>query len=117
MFSLIHGLWKYFWRKDEYCILLLGLDNAGKSTFLEKTRSRFDKSYAARNLNRITSTVGLNVGSIETQGVRILFWDLGGQGDLQLLWDKVSLNPGFQVSLFTTPFVVFMCSIIVSPTD
>lgn len=31
MFALLSGLWKYLFQKDEYCILILGLDNAGKS--------------------------------------------------------------------------------------
>ena len=29
------------------------------------------------------------VGKIELSGVKLLFWDLGGQDDLQSLWDKV----------------------------
>lgn len=43
-------------------------------------------------MNRIASTVGLNVGKIETNGVILNFWDLGGQKDLQLLWDKYFLE-------------------------
>lgn len=31
MFTLLRGLWKYFFRKDEYYVLILGLDNAGKT--------------------------------------------------------------------------------------
>ena len=31
MFALFSGLWKYLFQKDEYCILILGSDNAGKS--------------------------------------------------------------------------------------
>ena len=34
MFALLSGLWKYLFQKDEYCILILGLDNAGKSVSL-----------------------------------------------------------------------------------
>lgn len=37
---------------------------------------------------QVTATVGLNIGNIEAQSVKITFWDLGGQGNLQLLWDK-----------------------------
>ena len=32
--------------------------------------------------------VGLNLGKIDTNGVRLNFWDLGGQEELQALWDK-----------------------------
>lgn len=31
MFTLLYGLWKYLFQKDEYFILILGLDNAGKT--------------------------------------------------------------------------------------
>ena len=31
MFTLLSGLWKYTFQKDEYYVLILGLDNAGKT--------------------------------------------------------------------------------------
>jgi ADP-ribosylation factor related protein 1 len=31
MYTLMHGLYKHLTRKEEYSILLLGLDNAGKT--------------------------------------------------------------------------------------
>lgn len=31
MFTLLHGFYKYLKQKDEYCVLILGLDNAGKT--------------------------------------------------------------------------------------
>lgn len=31
MYTLLSGLYKYMFQKDEYCILILGLDNAGKT--------------------------------------------------------------------------------------
>jgi ADP-ribosylation factor related protein 1 len=34
--------------------------------------------------------VGLNIGKIDIAGIRLNFWDLGGQEELQSLWDKVS---------------------------
>ena len=40
------------------------------------------------NLNKITTTVGLNIGKIDIAGIRLNFWDLGGQEELQSLWDK-----------------------------
>lgn len=43
------------------------------------------------NPSKITTTVGLNIGKIEISGIRLNFWDLGGQEELQSLWDKVGL--------------------------
>ena len=31
MFTLLSGLWRYMFQKDEYYILILGLDNVGKT--------------------------------------------------------------------------------------
>lgn len=31
MYTLLYGLYKYIVQKDEYCVLILGLDNAGKT--------------------------------------------------------------------------------------
>lgn len=92
MFSLIYGFWEYLFHKGNYFLLILGLDNSGKTTFLEHSRCNFNKNYKHIDLNRIASTVGLNVGKIETNGVILNFWDLGGQKELQLLWDKYFLE-------------------------
>ncbi|XP_053169666.1 ADP-ribosylation factor-related protein 1 isoform X1 [Hemicordylus capensis] len=88
MYTLLSGLYKYMFRRDEYCILILGLDNAGKTTFLEQTKTRFNKSYKGMSLSKITTTVGLNIGTIDVGKARLMFWDLGGQEELQSLWDK-----------------------------
>jgi ADP-ribosylation factor related protein 1 len=76
------------WQKDEFFVLILGLDNAGKTTFLESAKTRFNRDHKGANLAKITTTVGLNIGKIDTNGVRLNFWDLGGQEELQALWDK-----------------------------
>ncbi|XP_045474650.1 ADP-ribosylation factor-related protein 1 [Harmonia axyridis] len=88
MFSLIHGFYKYMVKKDEYCVLILGLDNAGKTTYLEAAKMKLTKNYSAINPLKITTTVGLNIGRIEVNGISLNFWDLGGQAELQSLWDK-----------------------------
>ena len=38
MFSLLHGLWEYRFKRTQYQVLLVGLDHAGKSTFLEQVK-------------------------------------------------------------------------------
>ena len=43
------------------------------------------------------------VGKIDLGHIRLNFWDLGGQEELQLLWDKVSLsNHSVRMSLGVT---------------
>lgn len=65
----------------------------GKTTYLEQTKTKFTKGYTGLRPNKVTTTVGLNIGKIDIQGVRINFWDLGGQESLQV--NKV-LQPYFR---------------------
>lgn len=92
MYHLITGFYRQLTRKDEYNVLILGLDDAGKSTFLETAKTKFTKGYKGMNLKFITTTVGLNIGEIVVSGVKMSFWDLGGQKELQSLWDKVRIH-------------------------
>lgn len=62
----------------EMKILMLGLDNAGKTTILYKLK-----------LNRIktsTPTVGFNVETVSYKNVKFNMWDVGGQERLRPLW-------------------------------
>ncbi|CAH0394243.1 unnamed protein product [Bemisia tabaci] len=88
MFTLFYGLYKYLVQKDDYCVLIVGLDNAGKTTYLESAKTKFTKNYKGMNPKQITTTVGLNIGKITVSGIQLNFWDLGGQEELQSLWDK-----------------------------
>jgi len=88
MYTLLSGFWKYMFKKEEYYVLILGLDNAGKTTYLEQAKTQFNKKNKGMNLSKITTTVGLNIGKIDFGSTRLNFWDLGGQDDLQTLWDK-----------------------------
>jgi hypothetical protein len=40
---------------------------------------KFTKGYKGMNLKYITTTVGLNIGDISYSGIKLSFWDLGGQ--------------------------------------
>ena len=75
-------------QKDEYCVVILGLDNAGKTTLLEHIKRKFVSTYKGLPFEKISATVGMNVGRIDISSVRLIFWDLGGQQELQSLWDK-----------------------------
>jgi len=59
-------------------ILLLGLDNAGKTTIL--------KSLASEDVSTITPTQGFNIKSVQTSGFRLNVWDIGGQRKIRPYW-------------------------------
>ena len=48
IYKLMSGLWEYLRRVDEYHVLIVGLDAAGKSTFLERVKREHDCTYQAR---------------------------------------------------------------------
>ena len=53
MYTLLSGAYKHYFRKDEYCILILGLDDSGKTTFLEQTKIKFSKGESGNKQNII----------------------------------------------------------------
>ena len=53
-------------------ILLLGLDNAGKTSILIQYKEKMFMPTAV-------PTIGLNIEQIEFQGYNLTFWDVGGQ--------------------------------------
>ncbi|AAS51150.1 ACL078Wp [Eremothecium gossypii ATCC 10895] len=62
----------------EMKILMLGLDNAGKTTILYKLKLNKIKTSAP--------TVGFNVETVAFRNVKFNMWDVGGQERLRPLW-------------------------------
>lgn len=59
-------------------ILMLGLDNAGKTTIL--------KSYCRESLTDIPPTVGFNIKTISHEKYKVNIWDVGGQKSIRSFW-------------------------------
>jgi len=85
MFSLFFGLYQYLFETPERNVVIVGLDAAGKTTLLEKSKSIFSGADGIP-ASQIVPTVGMNIGRMEAHGVRFLFWDLGGQRGLRSIW-------------------------------
>jgi len=64
--------------KKELRILLLGLDNAGKTTIL--------KALASEDVSHITPTQGFNIKSVASNGIQLNVWDIGGQKSIRPYW-------------------------------
>jgi len=64
--------------EQELRILLLGLDNAGKTTLL--------KSLASEDVTHITPTQGFNIKSVQSDGFKLNVWDIGGQRKIRPYW-------------------------------
>ena len=73
--------------KPSLHILVIGLDHAGKTTILEKIKSKFSNSPGLPP-GKIPPTVGMNLAKIQLRGSRVIFWDLGGQKKMRSMWER-----------------------------
>ncbi|XP_036322908.1 ADP-ribosylation factor-like protein 3 [Rhagoletis pomonella] len=65
-------------------ILLLGLDNAGKTTIL--------KQLASEEISTVTPTAGFNIKSVAADGFKLNVWDIGGQWKIRPYWKNYFAN-------------------------
>ncbi|KAF2480907.1 P-loop containing nucleoside triphosphate hydrolase protein [Neohortaea acidophila] len=86
MYHLIKSLYLHATSKEEYSLLLLGLDNAGKTTLLEQIKGLYT-SHHEPQLNTVP-TVGQNVSVIDLPEMYLRIWDVGGQHSLRGLWQS-----------------------------
>jgi ADP-ribosylation factor-like protein 2 len=59
-------------------LLILGLDNAGKTTILKK--------FCGEPIDKIEPTLGFNIKSLEYKGFSLALWDIGGQRSIRAYW-------------------------------
>eukprot|EP00128_Syssomonas_multiformis_P006146 Colp12_sorted_trinity150504_noHs@2022 len=59
-------------------LLLLGLDNSGKTTILKKL--------ASEDISHITPTQGFNIKSVAMDNFKLNVWDIGGQKAIRPYW-------------------------------
>ncbi|ROT35845.1 ADP-ribosylation factor family protein [Sodiomyces alkalinus F11] len=87
MYHLAKSLYLLATSKEEYSVILLGLDNAGKTTFHEQVKSLFLPSHPDPKLKTVP-TVGQNVSTIDLPDMYLKIWDVGGQLTLRKLWQS-----------------------------
>lgn len=76
--------------EKELRILLLGLDNAGKTTLLKKL--------ASEDIAHVTPTQGFNIKSVQSEGFKLNVWDIGGQRKIRPYWRNYLDNTDILVS-------------------
>ncbi|XP_068611717.1 LOW QUALITY PROTEIN: ADP-ribosylation factor-like protein 2 [Brachionichthys hirsutus] len=75
----LHTILKKMKQKEkEMRLLMLGLDNAGKTTILKK--------FNGEDISTISPTLGFNIKTLEHRGFKLNIWDVGGQKSLRSYW-------------------------------
>ncbi|KAI1927450.1 ADP-ribosylation factor protein 3 [Ophidiomyces ophidiicola] len=95
MYHLAKSLYFYATSKEEFSVLLLGLDNAGKTTLLNQIKALYLPSSPLlhddtrkSDVGRTVPTVGQNVATIPLQDMYLKIWDVGGQISMRGLWQS-----------------------------
>lgn len=65
-------------RDQEIRLLILGLDNSGKTTILKK--------FNGEDINSISPTLGFNIKTLYFRDFKLSVWDVGGQVSIRTYW-------------------------------
>lgn len=76
--GLLTVLKKQRMKEKELRILILGLDNGGKTTLLKKLNGE--------PIDEIAPTLGFNIKTLEYKDMKLNMWDVGGQKSLRSYW-------------------------------
>ena len=78
-------------KKEELRILVLGLDNAGKTTILKSLSNEVCISIT-QDISTITPTQGFNIKNLTHDKFKLNVWDIGGQKALREYWGNYFTN-------------------------
>ncbi|XP_056338946.1 ADP-ribosylation factor-like protein 5B isoform X2 [Oenanthe melanoleuca] len=79
-------LWSLF-GSQEHKVIIVGLDNAGKTTILYQ--------FLMNEVVHTSPTIGSNVEEIVVKNTHFLMWDIGGQESLRSSWNTYYSNTEF----------------------
>ncbi|KAM0788682.1 hypothetical protein ACM66B_002779 [Microbotryomycetes sp. NB124-2] len=65
-------------KEKQVRVLMLGLDNAGKTTIVQRLLNK--------DVNKVAPTLGFSIKTLTYQGYNLNIWDIGGQTSLRPYW-------------------------------
>ncbi|TSL34566.1 MAM and LDL-receptor class A domain-containing protein 1 [Bagarius yarrelli] len=83
---IVAKLWSFFCNQ-EHKVIIVGLDNAGKTTILYQ--------FLMKEVVHTSPTIGSNVEEIVVKNTHFLMWDIGGQESLRSSWNTYYSNTEF----------------------
>ena len=85
---LFSRLWSYF-THEEHKLVIIGLDNAGKTTILYQ--------FLMEEVVHTSPTLGSNVEEVVWKNIHFVMWDLGGQDSIRQGWQTYYANTEFVI--------------------
>ena len=89
-------------KKNKVKILVVGLDNSGKSTIIQKLKPQEKK-------RTTVPTVGFNMDEFEKGGLRFSVFDMSGANKYRSLWEKYYKDAQAAVFVVDTADKIRMC--------
>ncbi|XP_028405408.1 ADP-ribosylation factor-like protein 5B [Dendronephthya gigantea] len=86
---LFSKLCSLIFSSEEHKVIIVGLDNAGKTTILYQ--------FLMNEVVHTSPTIGSNVEEIVWKNMHFLMWDIGGQDALRSSWDTYYANTEFVI--------------------
>jgi len=85
---LFAKIWSLF-TNEEHKIVIVGLDNAGKTTILYQ--------FLMNEVVHTSPTIGSNVEEVVWKNIHFIMWDIGGQESLRAAWSTYYSNTEFVI--------------------
>ncbi|GAB6030964.1 ADP-ribosylation factor-like protein 5B [Chamberlinius hualienensis] len=85
---LFAKLWNLF-TNEEHKIVIVGLDNAGKTTILYQ--------FLMNEVVHTSPTIGSNVEEVVWKNIHFIMWDIGGQESLRAAWSTYYSNTEYVI--------------------
>ncbi|KAG5189117.1 ARL8, ARF-like ras superfamily GTPase [Tribonema minus] len=84
MGAMLQRMLDYFWTTKQLEVVLVGLENSGKTTLLNVLAGGQDME--------TVPTIGLNVQMVRRGGVCLKCWDIGGQAEYRREWRRYAMG-------------------------
>jgi len=86
---LLSKVWYSFFGSKEHKVIIVGLDNAGKTTILYQ--------FLMGEVVQTTPTIGSNVEEVRWKNIQFCMWDIGGQESLRKDWSTYYATAEFLI--------------------
>jgi len=95
--------------KEKVNVLIIGLDNSGKTTIIEKLKQQSTPKGAKQGPIETTPTVGFNVDTFSRGALNFTVFDMSGAGRYRNLWEQYYKDANAIIYVVDTSDKLRMC--------